>query len=137
MIIKLHGERRVIRLKNPKLIKIRTGFRKLLEKEWSKRKRELEVQDNILYQNFFHDKIIDEATFDIQSRKIQAQLAASKKLRRASITSCASCGDMEKDHVFVPQTREWYCEECLEFLEKKDYFEVMENWENFYKDIYE
>ena len=131
LILKLHGERRIIRLKNPKLIKIRTGFRTLLEYEWSKRMDEIDNQGHELYRKYLHNKSVDEATFDTQNQEIQAQQAASKDLRKASISSCALCGDMEKDHVHEPQTRNWYCEECLQLLDKKNYFEELYNWDFF------
>jgi hypothetical protein len=137
LIIKLHGGRPVVRLTSPQLIKIRTGFRKLLDNEWGRRKREFEVQDNDNHQKYFHDKVIDEATYIKQLREIQAKQKALRTLRKRSIAICASCGDTKKDHVFVPQTREYYCEDCLQLLQSKNYFEVMENWDNFYRAIYE
>ena len=131
LILKLNGERRVIRLKSLKLIKIRTGFRRLLEYEWSKRMDELRKRGSELQHNFLHDKSVDEATFDARNREIQDQEEAFKKLRETSITSCALCGDMEKEHVHEPQTRNWYCEECLQLLDKKNYFEELYNWDFF------
>ena len=133
---KLHGDRRIIRLKDPKLIKIRTGLRILLIKEWGKRMSELEDQQSELHHKYYHDKLIDKATYDAKYQEIDAQQSALKRLRKASIVKCAGCGDKEKDHVYVPEVREWFYEECLEFHDEKRYFEIQNNWWDYFEKIY-
>jgi hypothetical protein len=59
---------------------------------------------------------------ELYRQEIQLQ-----KILKASICSCATCSDMKKDHVFIPKTREWYCEKCLERLEKANYFQLLDD----------
>ena len=113
-------KKRIIRLRNPKLRKVRYGLRTLLVREALKRiidktqeKRDLRRSDGFTYEK--HDEMYRQ---EIQLRK----------LLKASICSCATCSDMKKDHVFTPKTREWYCEECLERLEKANYFQRLDDW---------
>jgi hypothetical protein len=95
-------------------------LRTLLVREASKRinakikeKGDLRRSNGFSYER--HDELYDQ---EIQLRK----------LLKASICSCAACSDMEKDHVFAPKTREWYCEKCLERLEKANYFQRLDDW---------
>lgn len=117
------NEKRTIRLKDQKLRKIRTELRTLLVREANKRiidkvneQRDLRRSGTFSYEK--HDELYDQ----------EIQLG---RLKKASICSCATCSDMKKDHVFVPKTREWYCEKCLERLEKANYFQLID--ENYFE----
>lgn len=112
--------KRAIRLKDLKLRKIRTELRTLLVREANKRiiakikeKGDLRSSDEYSYEK--HDELYRQ---EIQLRK----------LKKASICSCATCSDRKKDHVFVTKTCEWYCEICLERLEKGNYFQRLDDW---------
>ena len=116
-------KKKVIRIKDSKLRKIRTELRTLLVREANKRilnkikeKGDLRRSDGFSYEKYN----------DLYDQEIQL-----RNLLKASICSCATCSDMEKDHVFVPKTREWYCELCLERLEKANYFQHLDVIENF------
>jgi ribosomal protein L37AE/L43A len=76
--------------------------------------------------------LLDDPSFDGEkSSLLENQKNKLRKLKKASICSCATCSDMKKDHVFVPKTREWYCEKCLERLEKGNYFQLLD--ENYFE----
>ena len=113
-------KKRTIRLRNPKLRKVRYGLRTLLVREANKRiiakiKEKGDLRCSAGYSDEKHDELYRQ---EIQLRK----------LKKASICSCATCSDRKKDHVFVPKTREWYCEICLERLEKGNYFQRLDDW---------
>jgi hypothetical protein len=116
----LMKKKRTIRLKDPKLRKIRTELRTLLVREADKR-----ILDLIDKQS----SLLDEPSFDGEKDSLlENQKNKLRKLLKASICSCATCSDMKKDHVFTPKTREWYCEKCLERLEKANYFQRLDDW---------
>jgi hypothetical protein len=116
-------KKKVIRIRNSKLRKIRTELRTLLVREAGKRIiQKIHEQRNLRRSDEFGSE---------KYRKTYNQEIQIRKLLKASICSCATCSDMEKDHVFVPKTQEWYCEVCLERLEKANYFQMVDNLENY------
>lgn len=119
--------KRVIRLKDLKLRKIRTELRTLLVREASKRIINLiDKQKDCRLKR--QSAVLDEPLFYEKYSLLENQKNKIRKLLKASICSCATCSDMKKDHVFVTKTREWYCEICLERLEKANYFQRLDDW---------
>lgn len=112
--------KRTIRLKDLKLRKIRTELRTLLVREANKRIISKTSEQGDLRRS---GEYSDEKYYKLYDQEIQL-----RKLLKASICSCATCSDMKKDHVFTPKTREWYCEICLERLEKANYFQRLNDW---------
>ena len=113
-------KKRTIHTKDSKLRKVRYELRRLLVREADKRiiskikeEGDLRRSDGFSYEK--HDELYHQ---EIKLRK----------LKKASICSCATCSDMKKDHVFIPKTREWFCEKCLERLEKANYFQRLDDW---------
>ena len=123
----LMNKKRTIRLKDPKLRKIRTELRTLLVREANKRILDLidKQNDCILKRQI---GALDEPSYYEKYSLLEDQKNKIRKLLKASICSCATCSDMKKDHVFTPKTREWYCEKCLERLEKANYFQRLDDW---------
>ena len=111
-------KKRTICVRDAKLRKIRSGFRTLLVREAKKRISDKIGEEGDLRRS---DEYSDEKYYKLYDQEIQL-----RKLLKASICSCATCSDMEKDHVFVPKTREWYCEICLGRLEKANYFQFLD-----------
>lgn len=107
-------KKRTIRLKNPELRKIRTALRTLLVRETFKRIGELTKEQGRLRRNRPSD---DEQYYKLDSL-LEEQKNKLRQQKKASICSCATCSDMEKDHVFNPNTQEWYCEKCYGRLKK-------------------
>ena len=106
----LMKKKRVIRLKDTKLRKIRTEMRTIFVREANKRLRDLiKEQNNLLDESSFYE----ERDFLLENQKNRL-----RKLIRASICSCSTCSDMERVHVFNPNTQPWYCERCYEKLKR-------------------
>ena len=97
-------KKRTIRLKDSKLCKIRTELRTLLVREANNRVFDLIKEQNILLEK----SVFDETKYSL----LEDQKNQVRRLIKASISSCANCTDMREDHVFNPNTREWYCEKC-------------------------
>ena len=119
--------KRTIRLKDPKLRKIRTELRTLLVREADKRILDLiDKQNDCILKK--QSGVLDEPSYYEKHDELYHQEIKLRKLKKASICSCATCSDMKKDHVFIPKTREWFCEKCLERLEKANYFQRLDDW---------
>ncbi len=117
------NKKRTIRLKDPKLRKVRTALRTLLVRETSKRISDLTKKQNFLRKNHpLNDKEFYQSDSLLENEKNRL-----RRQRKASICSCATCSDMKEDHVFSPISREWYCEKCYARLEKRDYFKNYHN----------
>ena len=114
--------KRIIRLRNSKLRKVRYELRTLLVRESDKRIIAKIKEKGDLRRS---GEYSDEKYYKLYDQEIQL-----RKLLKASICSCATCSDMKKDHVFIPKTREWYCEICLERLQKADYFQLLDDWKD-------
>lgn len=116
-------EKRTICVRDSRLRKIRYELRTLLVREANKRILNKITEEGNLRRS---DEYSDEKYYKLYDQEIQL-----RKLLKASICSCATCSDMKKDHIFTPKTREWYCEKCLERLEKANYFQRLDVIENF------
>ncbi|KKM72848.1 hypothetical protein LCGC14_1416430 [marine sediment metagenome] len=121
------NKKRTIRLKDPKLRRIRTALRTLLVREASKRINDLIKEQGRLIKNRSSD---DEEYYMLDSI-LEEQKNKLRRQRKASICSCATCSDMKEDHVFSPVSHEWYCEKCYARLEKGDYFKNYHNQSRF------
>ncbi len=122
-IIKLKGKfgemiqlnkKRTIRLRDPKLRRIRTALRTLLVRETEKRIRDLTKEQSFLRKN----RSSNDEEYYQSFRELENKDNRLRRLIKASICSCANCSDMEKDHVLNPSTHEWYCEKCYGLLKK-------------------
>lgn len=112
------NKKKTIRLKDPKLRKIRTELRTLLVREAYKRIANLTDKQGILRER----RPLGDENFLELDNQLENQKNQLRKLIKASICSCVTCSDMKEDHVFSPKTREWYCEKCYERLKKRHYF---------------
>jgi len=106
--------KRVIRVKDPRLRKIRLGLRTLLVRESIARLLEILGKKGSLLK--FPD--LSEEEFHKKYQILYKQEIANRKQLDASICVCPVCGDFEKDHIFNPVDRVWYCEKCYEILKK-------------------
>lgn len=103
-----------ISLKDSKLRKIRTELRTLLVRKVEKRIGYLTKEQSDLRKNRPSD---DEKFYRLHD-ELEDQKNKLRRQKKASICSCATCSDMEKDHAFNMNTKEWYCEKCYGKLKK-------------------
>ncbi len=115
-------KKRLIQVKDPQLRKIRLSLRQILLRESKKRLNDLFDKEREILQKY--DVMNEDEYF-----KILLSLTNKKnKLRNelsASIVVCAICTDIEKDHIFNPRDKVWYCTKCNNIMEKS-YFEELE-----------
>lgn len=114
-------KKRIIKIMNPCLVQLRNSFRSFII-------RVVNDEFNALSQLMaaYYDEV------EIDRNKIQSIVDEKNSLRRAlrgSICQCAACSDSKKDHIYNPNEKKWYCEECYGIL-KKSYTEVdkMPKW---------
>ena len=109
-------------MKDPKLRKIRLSLRQILLRESEKRLSELfDKESEILKKYGVMDK-------DEYFKILQSFTNEKNKLRNelsASIVVCDICTDIEKDHIFNPRDKVWYCAKCNDIMDKS-YFEELE-----------
>lgn len=108
---------RTIRIKDPKLQRIRNNLRLIILEECSKRKSEITNQEHSLT----HDKNgkyikISEGTSKILQSLTDKWWEIERPLR-ASIVKCATCSKHNKDMAYHRISRSWYCVDCY----KKDF----------------
>jgi len=104
-------KKRVIKLKDPKLRKIRKSLRELLLQVSSQKVNEIldkkkEIRRNPDL-NYYEKK---EKQIELQSVIQDLNLA-----RRSAPLSCSTCSRIDIDLVYNPVYNCWYCEECYEF----------------------
>lgn len=115
------NRKKAIKISKPCLVRIRNSFRGLIIKI---------VREQLYALGQLTSACYDEEEVDYN--KIQSLVDEQSSLRialRDSICKCAACSDFKRDHVYNPNEKKWYCEECYEIL-KKSYTEVdkMSNW---------
>ncbi|MHA1106003.1 MAG: hypothetical protein ACTSPN_09845, partial [Promethearchaeota archaeon] len=103
-------DKRIIRIQDPKLQKIRNEFRKLLLAWKNDVIRKLEEQRRAL--NIDPDgKLIidmDEATLK-KFHELQETVANIRAWASQSILRCRTCGQTDKDMQYNKGSREWFC----------------------------
>jgi len=104
-------KKRVIKLKDPKLRKIRKNLRELLLKAFSRKlneildkKKEIRRDPDL---NYYEKK---EKQIELESIIQDLKLARNK-----APLSCSTCGRIDIDLVYNPVFETWFCEECYEF----------------------
>lgn len=108
---------RLIKLKNPKLRKIRLEFRRVLLKDYQKRLNEFH-EERARLQAKRAALVLSYDNYLLAVRPVIDQASNLRKNFSASIVVCATCRDIEGDHIFSLRDKVWYCLECYEILEK-------------------
>lgn len=101
------NKKRIVQLRDPKLLKIRYNFRQLFAKVVQKEISTLILRQRLLLDEN-HGTRFNEKLYEKLSRE---EIKLSEGLRRF-IGVCSSCSDRRKDHIFNPKDKMWYCEEC-------------------------
>lgn len=103
---------RTIRIKDPKLQKIRNNLRLIILEECAKRKSEF---TNHKY-DLMHDKYGNYTSPSEETGKIIRDLNDRwweiERPLRASIVKCAVCGNHKKDMIYHQKSRSWSCADC-------------------------
>ena len=115
------NRKKLIKISKPCLVGIRNSFRALIIQSVIEEAHALGRLKSAYY---------DEE--EVDHNKIQSLIDEINNLYvslRNSICECAACSGSKKDHVYNPNEKIWYCEECYEIL-KKSYTEVdkMPEW---------
>ena len=103
---------RIIRIKDPKLQKIRNNLRQIILEECARSQMEISDQKHKLT----HDK--DGNYIKISDKTSNALRSLTDKWweierpLRASIVKCAACGTPNKDMTYHRRSHSWYCVDC-------------------------
>ena len=106
---------REIKIKDPRLQKIRHEFRRIISLECKKIKKEIEYKKWAITRNpnnTLRKGITNEDWEEVG--KLNSQYWALETPFRKSIILCNICRRLEGDRIFYPKTGEWYCPECYD-----------------------
>lgn len=107
------NKKRVVRLRDPKLCRIRFELRQLLIEVVQS-----EMLDLILRQRLLIDRNHGVRFNENQYKKLLEEENILRRDFRQFIGKCSSCSDLESDHIYNPRDKMWYCEECYEKFRK-------------------
>lgn len=109
-------KKRTIRIKDPRLRKVRYELRRLLQlaksekiKEILYKKRELKEIEGFWDRGHPNFKRLNKEVQELNSQENDLSYAYN-----ASITFCPICQSADKDMTYNPVSREWFCVECYE-----------------------
>jgi len=110
---KFRTQKRVHKLKDPRLRRIRYGFRILIRLEYDRRRAEFDKKREKLHLEFSKNLLSYKDMFE--KEKILLRETEELSLLLASIpTVCAWCGSHMEDLVFNPRRQCWFCTICYE-----------------------
>lgn len=109
--------KRLIQLKDPKLKRMRLGFRHILLKDYQERLNKFH-EERARLQDKRAALILSSSDYLFAIRPVIDQENNLRTNFSASIVVCAACTDIEGDHIFSPRDKVWYCLECYDVLEK-------------------
>ena len=112
-------DKRIVRVKNPKLRKIRNEMRELLlqarDADLNKITHEMELME--------FDKDDNRITIDELApsqlerfRRLQQMKYENREIGRKSICLCYNCGKSDQDMYYNHPYRAWFCVGCVDFL---------------------
>ena len=96
--------KREIRIKNPRLRALRNNLREVLYLEWDRRSRAIiDAKSNLLDIKPFQDGEFDE---------LEVKLGENRIIMKSSIIMCGWCHHRDKDAIYNPSNRQWFCLDC-------------------------
>lgn len=101
-------EKRIIRVKDPQLRRVRTAMRELLKEAYSSEWWRLRDLSNSV-------KIKDFDLWMKEQKKIEKQIEELDRARHRAPIGCRVCARQDLDLVFNPYGSEWFCEGCYSF----------------------
>jgi len=120
--------KRVIRVKDPQLIKFRSAMREMLKAaQISEGRRLRELSESL--------EIDDFSLWLDKKKRIEEQIDELVRARRRAPIGCRVCGRQDLDLVFNPCSSQWYCEGCYTFNQesyKKNPHPYEQDWKKFY-----
>lgn len=121
-------KKRIIRVKNPQLLRFRTAMRELLKAAQVSEMRKLRDKSNSVNIKDLNLRIKEED-------RIERQIEELVRARRRSPIGCRVCGRQDLDLIFNPCSNQWYCEGCYTFNQEY-YKENPHPWEPDWRKLY-
>jgi len=102
---------------NPRLRKIRNNLRSLIISACSEEKSKILDEEEKLREN--HD-FYDNDKYRKLSRALNDRSWAIEGPLRASILLCPACFKSDRDMIYNPVRKVWYCTDCYELLKQRN-----------------
>jgi len=104
--------KREIKLKSPRLRALRNALREILYLEWNERARAIvRAQSDLL------DTRLPQSEKLKFRRELETELGENKIIMKSSIVMCGWCHHRDKDAIYNPSNRQWFCPDC--YIEHK------------------
>ncbi|TFG00600.1 MAG: hypothetical protein EU542_07905 [Promethearchaeota archaeon] len=108
------NKKRLIKIDNLRLRKIRKNLRELLLQVVTQKMEQIINTQN---------KILDNESLSYEKKmgkvkELEKKLQELKLIRRSAPLSCSTCHRVDIDLMYNPTVNSWYCEECYEFNQK-------------------
>ena len=99
--------KREIKIKNPRLRALRNNLREIIYLEWSKRSCGIiDSQSDVLNSKLPQDEKLK------LHRELEVKLGENRRLIMPSIIVCGWCHHRDKDAIYNPSNRQWFCPDC-------------------------
>jgi len=99
--------KRKIKLKTPHFQALRNALREILYLEWVRRLRAIvQAQSDLL-----DTELTQEENLRLRE-ELEVKLGKNKLMIKSSIIMCGWCRHREKDAVYNPSNRQWFCPDC-------------------------
>jgi hypothetical protein len=121
--------KRIIRLRDLQLKRVRTELRRLFR--LAKEKEVMDLYNQI--ESISHDVLLDLDTKDRKKNQVREKIKALNFTYSHSPLACCVCGRSDLDLIHNPKNHFWYCEKCYYFNQK--YYKEHPgeaNWEELY-----
>ena len=99
--------KREIKIKNPRLRALRNNLREVLWLEWDRRLRAIvSAQSNAL-----DTELPQEEKLRLHG-ELEVELGEIRGLMKPCIVMCGWCHHRDKDAIYNPSNRQWFCPRC-------------------------
>lgn len=107
-------KKKVVKIKNPELRRIRDNLRNILlqaaSKEWN---RLFNEQDKVFIDSNGNPKKMSLEEKSI-FHELQEKMDRIHHISKNSICDCATCSAIDRDMVYNPYMKTWFCTECYQ-----------------------
>jgi len=108
-------KKHTIIIRSPILRQVRNSLRDVLISACSVEQSKIHDEEDRLRE---HDDYYENEEIQIAAKKLNDQYWEIERPLRASILLCPACFKTDKDMIFNPVRKEWYCIECYAKLKK-------------------
>ncbi len=101
--------KREVRIKDPRLRVLRNNLREILYFEWDRRgSRIIQAQSHVLDTELSRNEKLK------LHEDLEEEYGRNRKLMKSSIVMCGWCHHKDRDAIYNPSNRQWFCPDCYD-----------------------